>query len=68
MVQGRHIIDVSRTSGVSGTGTARGRCGNVSETFQRGWGRQRFLGTAWLGFGNVSETFRMYSRHNFVKV
>ncbi|KAG5385405.1 hypothetical protein IGI04_036875 [Brassica rapa subsp. trilocularis] len=53
---------------VARTGTARGRCGDVSETFQRGWGRQRFLGTAWLGFGNVSETFRMYSRHNFVKV
>ncbi|KAG5411458.1 hypothetical protein IGI04_007777, partial [Brassica rapa subsp. trilocularis] len=66
--RGRHIVDVSRTSGVSETGTARGRCGDVSETFQRGWGRQRFLGTAWLGFGNVSETFRMYSRHNFVKV
>ncbi|KAF3513208.1 hypothetical protein F2Q69_00004131 [Brassica cretica] len=30
--RGRHIIDVSRTSGVSGTGTARGWCGNVSET------------------------------------
>uniref|UniRef100_A0A0D3A8T1 Uncharacterized protein n=1 Tax=Brassica oleracea var. oleracea TaxID=109376 RepID=A0A0D3A8T1_BRAOL len=41
--RGRHIIDVSRTSGVSGTGTARGRCGNVSETFQRGWGRQRLV-------------------------
>lgn len=51
---GRHMLDVSRTSCVSGTGTARGRRGDVSKTFQKRWGRQRFLGTAWLGSGDVS--------------
>ncbi|CAN6882873.1 unnamed protein product, partial [Brassica oleracea var. botrytis] len=55
--RGRHILDVSRTSCVSGMGMARGRLGDVSKMFQKRWGRQRFLGTAWLSFGNDSETF-----------
>uniref|UniRef100_A0A0D2ZWU6 Uncharacterized protein n=1 Tax=Brassica oleracea var. oleracea TaxID=109376 RepID=A0A0D2ZWU6_BRAOL len=70
-----HGDGISLTSRVPAAFQGRGRrgdgVGTVWErfrTFQRGRGRQRFLGTAWLGFGNVSETFRMYSRHNFVKV
>ncbi|XP_056857157.1 uncharacterized protein LOC130510645 isoform X1 [Raphanus sativus] len=44
--RGRQFTAVSRTSGVSGTGTWWGQCGNVSETFQSRWGRQIFVETA----------------------
>ncbi|CAN6880084.1 unnamed protein product, partial [Brassica oleracea] len=42
-----HGDGISLTSRVPAAFQGRGRCGNVSEMFQRGWGRQRFLGTAW---------------------